>query len=464
MFEFWFAAILMSAAVFGVAFVFIRASFNANNESQLDDNRVNDNLRLYQQRLSELDQLLALGDIDTQAHSSLVLEARAQLVVDLNSPLSLTADEDFEESIKRRIQSQTEADNIQQSQRHNKSSSSADRRLLWAVSLLIPLLAFLIYLPQGLSVGGSLEWQVAERLATLNTANDARQRQQQLLSITQLLEQRVSPSRSKPELLQIQAEIYSALNQHSKAANVYAALLKRHQDNAQVTALLAQSLYLLDAESASAGTTAAALMSARVKELLASALRLDPQQYLALSMSGMQAFSEADYSKAIRHWRSALLAYGENSPQAASLNAGIQTAEARLTGQSNQSLTSEKDSQTTAHIRLRVSIDPSQRLASDSPDTPVFVFARSVTGSRMPLAAKRLRLSDLPTEILLTENDKMAAQSIAGQSQLIVGARLARSGQPVAEKGDSQSQEAITAVAAVADNAVVVELVINQRK
>ena len=464
MFEFWFAAILMSAAVFGVAFVFIRASFNANNESQLEDNRVNDNLRLYQQRLSELDQLLALGDIDTQAHSSLVLEARAQLVVDLNSPLSLTADEDFEESIKRRIQSQTEADNIQQSQRHNKSSSSADRRLLWAVSLLIPLLAFLIYLPQGLSVGGSLEWQVAERLATLNTANDARQRQQQLLSITQLLEQRVSPSRSKPELLQIQAEIYSALNQHNKAANVYAALLKRHQDNAQVTALLAQSLYLLDAESASAGTTAAALMSARVKELLASALRLDPQQYLALSMSGMQAFSEADYSKAIRHWRSALLAYGENSPQAASLNAGIQTAEARLTGQPNQSLTSENDSQTTAHIRLRVSIDPSQRLASDSPDTPVFVFARSVTGSRMPLAAKRLRLSDLPTEILLTENDKMAAQSIAGQSQLIVGARLARSGQPVAETGDSQSQEAITAVAAVADNAVVVELVINQRK
>jgi len=58
----------------------------------------------------------------------------------------------------------------------------------------------------------------------------------------------------------------------------------------------------------------------------------------------------------------------------------------------------------------------------------------------------------------------MAAQSIAGQSQLIVGARLARSGQPVAETGDSQSQEAITAVAAVADNAVVVELVINQRK
>ena len=319
-------------------------------------------------------------------------------------------------------------------------------------------------MPQGLSIGGSLEWQVAEQLATLNSANDNRQRQQQLLSITQLLEQRASPSRSKPELLQIQAEIYSALNQHNKAANVYANLVERHPDNAQVTALLAQSLYLLDAASASAGTSAAALMSARVKDLLASALRLDPQQYLALSMSGMQAFSEADYAKAIRHWRAALLAYGENSPQAASLNAGIETAEARLALQSKQSLSSEKDSQTTAHIKLRVSIDASQRLASDSPDTPVFVFARPVNGSRMPLAAKRLRLSDLPVEILLTENDKMAAQSIAGHSQLIVGARLARSGQPVAEAGDSQSLEVITAVAASADNAVLVELVINQRK
>ena len=468
MFEFWFAAVLMSAAIFIVVFVFIRANSSSIVESSIaadlaDDlsagNRVNDNLHLYQQRLSELDQLLAIGDIDAQAHSSLVLEARSQLVVDLNSPLSLTADVDIDEW----IQNQTAAAKYQ-SETGNKAGGSSDRRLLWAVSLAIPLLAFAIYLPQGLSIGGSLEWQVAEQLATLNTANDNRQRQQQLLSITQLLEHQASPSWSKPELLQIQAEIYSALNQHNKAANVYANLVERHPDNAQVTALLAQSLYLLDAASASAGTSAAALMSARVKDLLASALRLDPQQYLALSMSGMQAFSEADYAKAIRHWRAALLAYGENSPQAASLNAGIETAEARLALQSNQSLSSEKDSQTTAHIKLRVSIDASQRLASDSPDTPVFVFARPVNGSRMPLAAKRLRLSDLPVEILLTENDKMAAQSIAGHSQLIVGARLARSGQPVAEAGDSQSLEVITAVAASADNAVLVELVINQRK
>ena len=477
MFEFWFAAALMSAAIFIVAFIFTRVKPADANDNEITDNRISDNLRLYQQRLIELDQLLALGDIDIQAHSSLVLEARSQLVVDLNNsdlnnpdlnnPGSLSADADIELWIQEQIQAAA-LQSEHQSKLQNQTSSAADRRLLWAVSLSIPLLALAIYLPKGLSVGGSLEWQVAEQLATLNsstnTSSDARQRQQQLLSISQLLEQRASPSRSKPELLQLQAEIYSTINQHNKAANVYARLLERHPDNAQVTALLAQSLYVLDAESANAGTTAAALMSPRVKALLASALRLDPQQHLALSMSGMQSFSEADYPAAIRYWRAALLVYGESSAQAASLIGGIQAAEARLAGQSTQTLAADLASQTTAHIRLRVSIDPSQILVTDSPDTPVFVFARSVTGSRMPLAAKRLRLSDLPIDILLTENDKMAAQSIAGHSQLIVGARLARSGQPIAEAGDSQSLELITAVEANADDALSVALVIDQLK
>ena len=112
---------------------------------------------------------------------------------------------------------------------------------------------------------------------------------------------------------------------------------------------------------------------------------------------------------------------------------------------------------------MRVSIDPSLITANDKPNTPVFVFARAVSGSRMPLAAKRLRLSDLPIELLITENDKMATQSIAGQSELIVGARLARSGQPIAEAGDVKSSELLVSVAATADDAALIELLINQR-
>jgi len=470
MFEFWIAVLIMSAVVIATGFVFTRPKSANIIDTKVEDTRIADNLRLYQQRLDELDQLLEANDIDPQAHASLVLEARSQLIVDLKDSSSPKSDDDFDQWIQSHIQAvKQNADQAKLASATDESSSSG-RGVLWAAGLSIPLFALAIYLPQGLSVGGSLEWQVANQLDSLNDSNDARQRQQELLTVTQLLEQRVSPSRSKPELLQLQAEIYSAMNQHKKAANVYASLLERNKENAAVTALLAQSLYLLDAESASAGTSAAELMSQRVKDLLSSALRLDQHQYLALSMSGMQAFSEADYPKAIRYWGAAKLAYGESSPQAVSINAGIQAAEARLAAQANVSTASDvssardKPSATTAHIRVRVSIDPAELLASDNPNTPVFVFARAVEGSRMPLAAKRLKLSDLPTELLITENDKMAAQSIAGQSKLIVGARLARSGQPIAEAGDSQSAELVTLVEANLEDALLVELIINQRK
>ena len=464
MFEFWIAVLIMSAVVIATGFVFTRPKSANIIDTKVEDTRIADNLRLYQQRLDELDQLLEANDIDSQAHASLVLEARSQLIVDLNDSSSPKSDDDFDQWIQSHIQAvKQNADQAKLASATDESSSSG-RGVLWAAGLSIPLFALAIYLPQGLSVGGSLEWQVANQLDSLNDSSDARQRQQELLTVTQLLEQRVSPSRSKPELLQLQAEIYSAMNQHKKAANVYASLLERNKENAAVTALLAQSLYLLDAETASAGTSAAELMSQRVKDLLSSALRLDQQQYLALSMSGMQAFSEADYPKAIRYWGAAKLAYGESSPQAVSINAGIQAAEARLAAQANVSTASDKSTATTAHIRVRVSIDPAELLASDNPNTPVFVFARAVEGSRMPLAAKRLKLSDLPTELLITENDKMAAQSIAGKSKLIVGARLARSGQPIAEVGDSQSAELITKVEVNADDARLIELVIDQRK
>ncbi len=457
MIEFWIAVVLMAAVIIATAFRFSKASARAiklKRESvvnRLDINRADGNLALYNQRLNELDQLLALGDIDLQAHSSLILEARSQLVVDLGHPDTLAPDDDIATWVKSQSNQQTE-----------QGANTSFRYTPLVIALLIPLLALALYLPQGLSVGGSFEIKVAEQLELLQSASDARQRQQRLLSLANLLEQQVSPTRSKLELVQLQAEIYSALEQHVKAAEVYADLLDRDKSSAALTALFAQSLYLRDASLASAGIAAADIMTQQVKDLLTAALRLDPQQYLALSMSGMQAFSESDYSQAISYWRSALSSYGEGSAQAASLNAGIQAAEARLVSSSKSAAGQADNSATTAHIRLRVSIDPSLITANDKPNTPVFVFARAVSGSRMPLAAKRLRLSDLPIELLITENDKMATQSIAGQSELIVGARLARSGQPIAEAGDVKSSELLVAVATTADDAALIELLINQ--
>lgn len=457
--EFWLAVALMSALVLIAGWWFLRsnrlavksyAAQRAINSHKLDlTQREAENLALYQQRVAELDLSFKQGEIDQDSHTDLTTEARLQLAVD--------------------IEQATQIDNTASkmtSEGPLVTVSAQGQAAIYIAIALIPLLALILYLPQGFSVGGSLDYQVAQQLQELETISDQRERNEQLLQLSSLLEKKVPNNSRREDLLRLRADLYSAVNQHERAAEVYTALLKRNQEDAGLTAYLAQSIYLKEIAGQQNQNDQAATFSPTVQALLAKALTLDPQQYLALSLSGMQAFSQADYHLAIKHWRAALAVYGANSPQSASLTGGIQAAEARLGTQtvkagSGTSAAAVNPISTEANIRLKISIDKGLLSTEDNPDTPVFVFARAVNGPRMPLAAKRLRLADLPIELLITENDKMSVQSITGHTQLIVGARLARSGQPIAASGDLQSSELIVEVAASPDAAALTELYIN---
>jgi cytochrome c-type biogenesis protein CcmH len=73
----------------------------------------------------------------------------------------------------------------------------------------------------------------------------------------------------------------------------------------------------------------------------------------------------------------------------------------------------------------------------------VFVFARAAEGSRMPLAIMRKQVKDLP--ISFTLNDSMAmspASALSSVSQVIVGARVSKSGNAMPQPGDLSGQSA----------------------
>ena len=456
MLSWWIAAALMSLLVVIALLGFLRRQAQAqHSEKQAEPEnpglsaRDSDNLLIYQQRTEELDRLLANQAIDSPTHSALLLEARQQLDSELSEQAVAASDT-------------------------QRPASGFDRWLVVAVALLIPLLALALYLPQGMSLGGQLDLQVADQLKRLNNVTTERERQQSLLALADYLDARVSPRSKRVDLLRLQAEIYSGTSRHGRASVVYRNLLDRNPEDANIMAALAQSLYLKDNSPATANSGAQSnaannsatgpMFSKEVDALLAKALTINPQQYLALSLSGMRAFTLRDFANAITYWEQALEQYGEGSAQTASLQAGIEAARSQLkTGESAIALAEQSDP-ASAFIRLTIAIDPAQRRADDSANTPVFVFARAVNGPRMPLAAKRLTLADLPVEIVLTEQDKMASQSIAGHSEVIVAARLARSGQPIATSGDSQSNEFTVAVAASAASAKPVELLIDRQK
>ncbi len=113
-------------------------------------------------------------------------------------------------------------------------------------------------------------------------------------------------------------------------------------------------------------------------------------------------------------------------------------------------------------VAVKVLVELSPELAgSVSPDTAVFVFAREVDGPPAPLAARRLRVADLPALITLTEADAMLPQrTLASAERVRVGARVSRGGGVTARPGDL---EGLSVAFAAADVQRVIPVVIDRR-
>jgi cytochrome c-type biogenesis protein CcmH len=70
-------------------------------------------------------------------------------------------------------------------------------------------------------------------------------------------------------------------------------------------------------------------------------------------------------------------------------------------------------------------------------DNVVFIYAKAASGPPMPLAVKRLAVSDLPVMVELSDADAMMpSMMLSSFEDIIIGARVSKSGNPVAQPGD----------------------------
>ena len=94
-------------------------------------------------------------------------------------------------------------------------------------------------------------------------------------------------------------------------------------------------------------------------------------------------------------------------------------------------------------LTIKVSLD-SKLLLRSKPESTLFIYAKAASGPPMPLAAKRLTVADLPVQVTLSDSDAMLPQlKLSGFDQIVVGARVSKSGQAVGQPGDFYGESGV---------------------
>lgn len=239
------------------------------------------------------------------------------------------------------------------------------------------------------------------------------------------------------------ATSYIQMKRFDEAAKAYEQLVKQVPDEAQIWANYADVYAMAHGKS---------LQSEEVTKFLTQALDLDPNNITALALSGSAAMGRQDYVAAITNWQQMISLLEPGSPEAQQFSAGIQQARDLLAAQPGgkeklaklPALETSAPKQAAASagnaaaVSGMVSISPAMA-GKVSPDDVVFILARAAQGPKMPLAVLKKQVKDLPLQFSLDDSMAMQPQlKLSGFDQVVVVARVSKSGGPMAQSGDLQ--------------------------
>ncbi len=234
------------------------------------------------------------------------------------------------------------------------------------------------------------------------------------------------------------ARSYTELKRFPDAARAYAHLVDLVPNEAQLWANYAEVYAMAHGET---------LQNAEVSKFLGKSLELDPENPTALALNGSAAMERGDFVAAITNWQKLVDQAPPGSEDAKMYSDGIKRARKLLAeqpgGKEKLELLSlvrarEKAAANTSAITGVVSLSPALA-AKVAPTDTVFVLARATQGPKMPLAVLRAQVKDLPAKFTLDDSMAMQPQmKLSGFKQVVVVARVSKSGTPMSQSGDLQ--------------------------
>lgn len=221
------------------------------------------------------------------------------------------------------------------------------------------------------------------------------------------------------------AHTQAMLGNFDDARKAYAKLVELLPKDAQVLADYADAV----------GVAQGRRLAGEPATLIARALALDPKNLKALALAGREAFERKNYAQAISFWERAR---AESTDAALSAEIDANIAEARAFDGRERPPEAQAKRPGGTTITGRVTLSPELQ-ARVSPGDAVFIFARPLKGSRMPVALLRKKVSDLPLDFTLDDSQAMVPEmKLSMLATVAVGARISRRGDAVPQPGDLQ--------------------------
>ena len=186
-------------------------------------------------------------------------------------------------------------------------------------------------------------------------------------------------------------------------------------------------------------------MSGKPTELIHKALELNPDHRHGLWLAGVAASQEGDYAGAVEYWERLLKSLPEDSQSIGVVRQSIRQAEERIAG---GGLEAPAEGPAAGDAADATSVDVAVALAPEvadqaAPGDTVFIFARPSDGSRMPLAAVRTQVQELPARVTLDESSGMGGErKLSDFQQVEIIARVSKGGGVSAQSGDLEGRAA----------------------
>lgn len=313
------------------------------------------------------------------------------------------------------------------------------RRTALVLAVLIPLASVATYL-----VLGQPQTLSPQNMAAAGARGDKHELSgEEIQRMISALAERLKAEPGNAEGWLMLGRSYTALGRYRDAAMAFRKAVDLLPGNANLLADLADVL-AMDQGRRLAGEPA---------RLIQQALDADPRHVKALALAGSVAFETKDYSAARGYWERLAVLVPADSEMARSVRGSIAEASQLESGApaaapaTVQAAAPPVSSAAVAAVKLGGEVVLSAEMAARvAQGDTVFVFARAAEGPRIPLAIVKQPVGVWPLRFSLDDSMAMSPNlKLSGFAQVVVGARVSKSGNATPQSGDLVGQTATVA-------------------